>query len=157
MDVRISSKTVPNVIVILYVIISMHEPKVAFSVSCYLLHIFTKWMKKALVYLLMSLELFVELKLWSQEKCLPLHISILHLYMYLLTKAESGLLQTVPTQRWNFSLTFLKKNPNKNVNNGTLQEREQAKIGDVRKRNSKLSGESSSTELGQFVVNLTRL
>ena len=63
MDVRISSKTVPNVIVILYVIISMHEPKVAFSVSCYILHIFTKRMKKALVYLLMSLELFVELKL----------------------------------------------------------------------------------------------
>ena len=31
------------------------------------------------------------------------------------------------------------KNQNKYVNNGTLQEREQAKIGDVRKRNSKLS------------------
>ena len=75
--------------------------------------------------------------------------------MYLLTKVESGLLQTDPAHRWSFSLTFLKKNPNKNVNNGTLQEREQAKIGDVRKRNSKLSGKSSSTELGQFVLNLT--
>ena len=77
--------------------------------------------------------------------------------MYLLTKVESGLLQTDPAHRWNFSLTFLKKNPNKNVNNGTLQEREQAKIRDVRKRNSKLSRKSSITVLGQFVVNLTRL
>ena len=49
------------------------------------------------------------------------------------------------------------KNQNKEVNNGTLQEREQAKIVDVRKRNSKLSGKSSSTELSQFVVNLTQL
>ena len=56
-----------------------------------------------------------------------------------------------------FPRHFWKKDQYKNVNNGTLQEREQAKIGDVRKRNSKLSGESSSTELGQFVVNLTRL
>ena len=57
---------------------------------------------------------------------------------------------------WNFSLTIFEK-IKKKVNNGTLQEREQAKIGDVRKRNSKLSGKSFSTELGQFVVNLTRL
>ena len=48
------------------------------------------------------------------------------------------------------------KNQNKEVNNGTLQEREQAKIVDVRKRNSKLSGKSSSTELSQFVENLTQ-
>ena len=47
------------------------------------------------------------------------------------------------------------KNQNKKVNNGTLQEREQAKIVDVRKRNLKLSGKSSSTELDQFVKNLT--
>ena len=77
--------------------------------------------------------------------------------MYLLTKVESGLFQTDPAHRWNFFLTFLGKNQNKNVNNGTLQEREQAKIRDVRKRNSKLSGKSSITVLGQFVVNLTRL
>jgi len=49
------------------------------------------------------------------------------------------------------------KNLNKKVNNGTLQEREQAKIVYVRKRNSNLSGKISSIELGQFVVNLTRL
>ena len=77
--------------------------------------------------------------------------------MYLLTKVESGLFQTDPAHRWNFFLTFLGKNQNKNVNNGTLQEREQAKIVYVRKRNSKLSGKSSTTELGQFVVNLTPL
>ena len=53
--------------------------------------------------------------------------------------------------------TFPRHFQNKKVNNGTLHEREQAKIVDVRKRNSKLSGKSSSTELGQFVVNLTRL
>ena len=73
------------------------------------------------------------------------------------TKVESGLFQTDPAHRWNFFLTFLGKNQNKNVNNGTLQEREQAKIRDVRKRKSKLSGKSSITVLGQFVVNLTRL
>ena len=50
---------------------------------------------------------------------------------------------------------IFKKNQNKEVNK--LQEREQAKIVDVRKRNSKLSGKSSSTELSQFVVNLTQL
>ena len=55
-----------------------------------------------------------------------------------------------------FPRHFLKKLKQKGKN-GILQEREQAKIVDVRKRNSRLSGKSSSTELGQFVVNLTRL
>ena len=55
-----------------------------------------------------------------------------------------------------FPRHFLKKKL-KEVNNGTLQEREQAKIVDVRKRHIKLSEKSSSTEppcteLGQFVV-----
>ena len=58
---------------------------------------------------------------------------------------------------WKFSQTFFEKMKTKKINNGILQEGEQAKILDVRKRNSKLSGKSSSTELGQFVVNLTRL
>ena len=58
---------------------------------------------------------------------------------------------------WNFSHTFFKKNQNKKVNNGTLQEREQAKIVDVRKRNSKLSGKISSIELSQFAVILSQL
>ena len=52
---------------------------------------------------------------------------------------------------------IFEKNPTKKVNNGTLQEREQAKKVDVTKRNSKLSGKISNTDLGQFVVNLTRL
>ena len=43
-----------------------------------------------------------------------------------------------------FPRNFLKK-IKKKVKNSTLQEREQAKIVDVRKRNSKLSGKSSST------------
>ena len=55
-----------------------------------------------------------------------------------------------------FPRHFLKKLKQKGKN-GTLQEREQAKIVDVRKRNSKLSGKSSSIEQGQFEVNLTRL
>ena len=52
---------------------------------------------------------------------------------------------------------FEKKSEQESKHNGALQEREQAKIVDVRKINSKLSGKSSSTELGQFVVNLTQL
>ena len=47
-------------------------------------------------------------------------------------KVDSGLLQIDPAHRWNFSQTFFEKNQNKKVNNGTLQEREQAKIVDVR-------------------------
>ena len=58
---------------------------------------------------------------------------------------------------WNFSQTFFEKMKTKKINNGILQEGEQAKILDVRKRHSKLSGKSSSAELGQFVVNLTQL
>ena len=69
---------------------------------------------------------------------------------YLIPKVESGLLQIDPAHRWNFSKTFFEKSKQ-------WQEREQAKIVDVRKRNSKLSGKSSTTELGQFEVNLTRL
>ena len=48
-----------------------------------------------------------------------------------------------------------KKMQKKRREQKTLIEREQAKIVYVRKRNSKLSGKSSSTEQGQFEVNLT--
>ena len=71
-------------------------------------------------------------------------------------KVETSLFQIDPAHSWNFSRHLLKKSK-QIVNNGILQEREQAKRVDVRKRNSKLSGKSSNTELGQFVVNLTRL
>ena len=71
---------------------------------------------------------------------------------------ETGLLQIDPAHRWNFSqMFFVKKSEQESKHNGALLEREQAKIADIRKRNSKLSGKSSSTELGQFVVNLTQL
>ena len=56
-----------------------------------------------------------------------------------------------------FPDVFWKKSEQESKHNGALQEREQAKIANIRKRNSKLSGKSSSTELGQFVVNLTQL
>ena len=49
-----------------------------------------------------------------------------------LIKVGSGLLQFGGT----FPRHFLKKSKQK-VNNGTIQEREESKIGDVRKRNSK--------------------
>ena len=52
-------------------------------------------------------------------------------------KVESGLLQIDPAHRWNFSQAFFEKNQNKKVNNGSIQEREEAKRVNVRKRNIK--------------------
>ena len=72
-------------------------------------------------------------------------------------KVDSGLLQIDPAHRWNFSQKLFEKIKTKSKKWHTIQEREQAKIVDVRKRNSKLSGKNSCIEQGQFEVNLTRL
>jgi len=72
-----------------------------------------------------------------------------------------------PAHSKNFSHKFFEKRQNKKLTKvfiGALQEREQTNqnrknsylIMDIKKLNSKESGKNSSTELGQFVINLTQ-